>query len=107
MQVAPAPLLRSLQFSARVATAARVELGSTLTGRVVEVQVQEGQAVRRGELLLSLETDELQATLAQAQVRSPVWRACAAAAAARRKPAWRRLNRCCLQPRPSCSAAAS
>lgn len=67
MQVAPAPLLRSLQFSARVATAARVELGSTLTGRVVEVRVQEGQAVRRGELLLSLETDELQATLAQAQ----------------------------------------
>ena len=60
MQVAPALLLRSLQFSARVATAARVELGSTLTGRVVEVQVQEGQAVRRGELLLSLETDELQ-----------------------------------------------
>ena len=75
MQVAPAPLLRSLQFSARVATAARVELGSTLTGRVVEVQVQEGQAVRRGELLLSLETDELQATLAQAQAAEKIGRA--------------------------------
>ncbi len=67
VQLTPGPLLRSLQFSARVATAARVELGSTVTGRVVEVLAQEGRSVRRGELLLRLETDELQAALAQAR----------------------------------------
>jgi len=67
VQVAPAPLLRSLQFSARVATAARVELGNTLTSQIMKMQVQKGQAVRHDELLLSLETNELQATLAQAQ----------------------------------------
>ncbi len=67
VRVDAGPLLRSLQFSARVATAARVELGSTLTARVVEVRAQEGQAVHRGDLLMTLEADELQAALAQAQ----------------------------------------
>jgi len=67
VQLQPAPLLRTLQFSARVAALSRVELGSTLTGRVVEVKVREGERVRPGELLLQLESDELRAALAQAQ----------------------------------------
>lgn len=62
-----APLLRTLQFSGRVATLSRVELGSTLTGRVVEVAVAEGARVRRGEPLLRLESDELRAALGQAR----------------------------------------
>jgi HlyD family secretion protein len=61
------PLLRSLQFSARVATESRVDVGSTLTGRVLEVAVDEGDRVARGATLVRLETDELQAALAQAQ----------------------------------------
>ncbi|BDI04545.1 efflux RND transporter periplasmic adaptor subunit [Sphaerotilus microaerophilus] len=67
VQLQPAPLLRTLQFSARVAALSRVELGSTLTGRVVEVKVREGERVRPGERLLQLENDELRAALAQAQ----------------------------------------
>ncbi len=67
VQLQPAPLLRTLQFSARVAALSRVELGSTLTGRVVEVKVREGERVRPGERLLQLESDELRAVLAQAQ----------------------------------------
>jgi HlyD family secretion protein len=62
-----APLVRTLQFSARVATLSRVELGSTLTGRVAEVLVGEGARVRRGEPLLRLESDELRAALEQAR----------------------------------------
>jgi HlyD family secretion protein len=62
-----APLVRTLQFSARVATPSRVDVGSTLTGRVVEVAVDEGAWVRKGELLVRLESDELRAVLAQAQ----------------------------------------
>jgi HlyD family secretion protein len=62
-----APLVRTLQFSARVATASRVEVGSTLTGRVLDVAVSEGTSVRQGDLLLRLEDDELRAALAQAQ----------------------------------------
>lgn len=62
----PGALVRTLQFSARVATLSRVEVGSTLTGRVDQVRVREGAQVRAGEVLLSLETEELDAAVAQA-----------------------------------------
>lgn len=64
--VQAAPLVRTLQFSARVATLSRVDIGSTVTGRVARVQVREGAQVRRGETLIQLETDELRAAEAQA-----------------------------------------
>lgn len=64
--VQAAPLVRTLQFSARVATLSRVEIGSTVTGRVAQVQVREGAQVSRGETLIVLETDELRAAEAQA-----------------------------------------
>jgi HlyD family secretion protein len=67
VELKPAPLVRTLQFSARVATLSRVDVGSTLTGRVVDVLVAEGARVRRGEGLVNLESDELQAALAQAR----------------------------------------
>jgi HlyD family secretion protein len=63
----PQPLQRTLQFSARVLTPARVEVGSTLTGRVARVPVQEGAQVAPGAVLVQLEDDELQAALQQAQ----------------------------------------
>jgi HlyD family secretion protein len=62
-----APLVRTLQFSARVATLSRVDVGSTLTGRVLRVEVAEGAQVKMGAVLASLENEELLATLAQAQ----------------------------------------
>ena len=67
LTVQPAPLVRTLLFSARVATASRVDVGSTLTGRVLEVAVDEGAQVRRGDVLVRLESDELRAALDQAQ----------------------------------------
>ncbi len=62
-----APLVRTLQFSARVATLSRVDIGSTLTGRVEQVNVREGDAVQAGDVLVQLEGDELRAALAQAE----------------------------------------
>ena len=64
--VQAAALVRTLQFSARVATASRVELGATVTARVVQVAVAEGALVKRGDLLVRLEAAELLAALAQA-----------------------------------------
>jgi HlyD family secretion protein len=61
------PLVRTLQFSARVSAESRVEAGSTLTGRVLQVAAVEGARVKAGEVLVRLESDELQAALAQAQ----------------------------------------
>ena len=62
-----APLVRTLLFSARVATSSRVDVGSTLTGRVREVLVAEGAQVRQAEVLVRLESDELRAVLDQAR----------------------------------------
>ena len=62
-----APLVRTLQFSARVATLSRADIGSTLTGRVQRVDVAEGASVKQGDVLARLEDEELRATLAQAQ----------------------------------------
>ena len=67
VELRAAPLVRSLQFSARVATASRVDVGSTLTARVAEVAVAEGAQVKQGDVLVRLESDELRAALAQAQ----------------------------------------
>ena len=62
-----APLVRSLQFSARVATLSRVDVGSTITARVVKVLVEDGAVVRQGDALVQLESSELRAALSQAQ----------------------------------------
>ena len=61
-----APLVSTLQFSARVATLSRVDVGSTVTGRVAQVLVTEGAQVRKDEVLVQLESDELRAALTQA-----------------------------------------
>ena len=62
-----ATLVRTLQFSARVATASRVDVGSTLTGRVREVLVGEGAPVEPGDVLVRLDGDEWRSALAQAE----------------------------------------
>lgn len=67
LTVQSAPLLRTLQFSARVATASRVDVGATVTGRVLQVAVAEGAAVGLGDVLVQLESAELQAVLNQAR----------------------------------------
>ena len=59
-------MVRTLQFSARVATLSRVDVGSTVTGRVAQVHVAEGVQVRKGDVLVQLESDELRAALTQA-----------------------------------------
>lgn len=61
------PLVRTLQFAARVTTLSRVEVGSTLTGRVSEVVVNEGAQVAAADVLIRLDGRELQAALAQAE----------------------------------------
>lgn len=60
-------LVRTLQFSARVASQTRVDVGSTLTGRVESVLVTEGATVKQGQVLLRLESQELSAALSQAE----------------------------------------
>ncbi len=61
------PLVRTLQFSARVETRSRVYVGSTMVGRVEQVLVREADAITPGQLLVQLESAEQQAAWQQAQ----------------------------------------
>jgi HlyD family secretion protein len=65
--VAPQPLVRTLQFTGRVKTPVRVDLGVTLTGRVLQVRVREGDLVAQGDVLLALDAEEWRAAWQQAQ----------------------------------------
>jgi HlyD family secretion protein len=60
-------LVRTLQFTGRVKTPARVDVGVTLTGRVQQVRVREGDVVAQGDALIELEADEWRAAWQQAQ----------------------------------------
>jgi HlyD family secretion protein len=48
---------------------AEVKVGAERGGRLVRVLVEEGQAVRRGQLLAEIDSDELRAALAEARAR--------------------------------------
>ena len=67
MQARFAPMVQTLQFSARVAALSRVDIGSTVTARVAQVLVQEGSVVRKDQELVRLESAELLAAFGQAQ----------------------------------------
>ena len=60
------PIEQSIVVSGRVQAPNRIEIGSVITGRVVRVLVGEGALVTPGQALIQLETEELQAALAQA-----------------------------------------
>jgi len=67
VQVQTQPLVRTLQFSARVETLSRVGMGSTVVGRVAQVHAREGDVVQAQQLLVQLEQAELLAALQQSQ----------------------------------------
>jgi HlyD family secretion protein len=66
-QVTRGNLLETVVASGHVETPFRAEIGSQITGTVDEVLVQEGEQVRKGQPLISLESRELKATVVQAQ----------------------------------------
>jgi HlyD family secretion protein len=66
-QVKRGNLVESVVASGHVETPYRVEVGSQITGTVVEVLVEQGQRVDKGQPLISLEARELKAAVVQAQ----------------------------------------
>jgi HlyD family secretion protein len=64
--VVQSTLVHTIVASGRVETAHRINLGAQITGTVRAVMVAEGQAVKRGQLLLEMDSSDLQANLAQA-----------------------------------------
>jgi HlyD family secretion protein len=113
MSVAAQPLVRSLQFSARVATLSRVDVGSTLTGRVAAGAGGRGchgaqgrRAAAPGHRRTGGRMDPGPGRRAAGRWRG--WRACAAPAASRRARRWPRpMPTCCVRPgrAAACSGA--
>lgn len=60
-------LIQTVVASGRVETPARVDVGSQVTGRVLQVPVKEGQVVKAGDLLIELDNADERAALALAE----------------------------------------
>ncbi|MCG2608494.1 efflux RND transporter periplasmic adaptor subunit [Acinetobacter sp. SM34] len=95
------PLVQNVVATGRVATVSRADVGSEITGVVLERRVQEGDQVKPGDLLLVLKSDELAAQVRQAEValtelatsRRPQAAVELASAKAQREQANREANR--------------
>jgi HlyD family secretion protein len=67
VRVQTADLVQTVVVSGRVLSPARVEIGSVITARVLEVLVEEGARVEAGQVLVRLDGAELAAAVAQAR----------------------------------------
>lgn len=60
-------LMQTVVASGRIVTPQRVSVGATITERVARIPVEEGQSVKRGEVLIELDDNDERAAQAQAQ----------------------------------------
>ena len=66
-EVVSSPLIQTVVASGRVEKVSRTQIGSEITGVVLERLVQEGDRVSRGDILLVLKSDEISAQVRQAE----------------------------------------
>ena len=66
-QVVSLPLVQTVVATGRVVAVSRAQVGSPVTGVVVERRVQEGDAVQPGDVLAVLRADDLEATVREAE----------------------------------------
>ena len=66
-QVSAQPLVQVVVATGRVAAVSRAQVGSQVTGVVVERRVREGDVVRPGDVLAVLRADELEAAVREAE----------------------------------------
>src|SRR5690606_38551325 len=65
-EVAEAPLVQTVVATGRVVTVSRAQVGSPVTGVVLERRVREGDRVQPGDVLAVLRADDLQAAAEEA-----------------------------------------
>ena len=66
-EVTAAPLVQTVVATGRVVTVSRAQVGSPVTGVVIERRVREGDRVQAGDVLAVLRADELQAAANEAE----------------------------------------
>lgn len=60
-------LMQTVVASGRIVTPQRASVGVVITGRVVRIPVEEGQSVKRGDVLIVLDDEDEKAAVAQAR----------------------------------------
>ena len=60
-------LIQSVVASGRIMTPQRASVGAVVTGRVARIPVEEGQSVKRGDVLIVLDDEDERASVAQAR----------------------------------------
>lgn len=66
-RLAPLPLVQTVVATGRVVSVSRTQIGSEITGVVLERRVQEGDSVQAGDILLVLRADDIEAQVRQAE----------------------------------------
>jgi len=66
-QATRSDLVQTVVASGRIMTPQRASVGAVTTGRVVRIPVEEGQSVKRGDVLIVLDDEDERASVAQAR----------------------------------------
>ena len=66
-ELTPRPLQQVVVATGRVSSLSRTQVGSEITGVVLQRRVQEGQRVRTGDVLVVLRSDDLDARVREAE----------------------------------------
>lgn len=98
-------LVQTVVATGRVSTLARIEIGSLVSGTITEVAVREGDRVARGQVLLRLGADQVQAAVAQSRAGAAQARAAVAQAKASLAAAAARLEQIARTEEPAAAQA--
>ncbi len=89
-------LVATVVASGKIEPTRSVDIASDITGRIISIPVEEGEHVRRGQLLLRIDPTQFQATVQQAEAALSSAKASELQAIANRDQAKRTLDRAIL-----------
>ncbi len=92
-EVEPRDLVATVVASGKIEPTRSVDIASDITGRIISIPVEEGEHVRRGQLLLRIDPTQFQATVQQAEAALSSAKASELQAIANRDQAKRTLDR--------------
>ena len=92
-EVGSSDLVATVVASGKIEPKRSVDIASDITGRIISIPVEEGQFVRRGQLLLRIDPTQFQASVQRAEAGLSAARASELQAIANREQARRALDR--------------
>jgi HlyD family secretion protein len=86
-------LTSTVTASGKITPKRKVDVSADITGRIIRIPVKEGDIVKRGDLLISIDASQYEAMVARARATLSAARASAVQSAANREQAKRALDR--------------